>query len=85
MKKRKRDIGEARPDIVHQVSFRDEDLLTTKCLLNLLDSPLNRAGLLRVYIKTTNNILIEVNPSVRIPRTFKRFAGLMGTTFHQID
>jgi hypothetical protein len=44
----------------------------------LLDSPLNRAGLLQVYIKTEKNVLIEVNPQIRIPRTFKRFAGLMG-------
>jgi len=43
----------------------------------LLDSPLNKAGHLQVYIQTTQNVLIEVNPSVRIPRTFKRFAGLM--------
>lgn len=44
----------------------------------LLDSPLNKAGLLQVYIHTTKNVLIEVNPHVRIPRTFKRFSGLMG-------
>lgn len=44
----------------------------------LLDSPLNRAGLLQVYIHTDKNVLIEVNPQTRIPRTFKRFAGLIG-------
>lgn len=44
----------------------------------LLDSPLNRAALLQVYIHTANNILIEINPQTRIPRTFKRFSGLMG-------
>lgn len=42
-----------------------------------MDSPLNKAGLLQVYIRTKNNILIEVNPKCRIPRTFKRFLGLM--------
>jgi len=61
-----RDVSDARPDIVHQ------------CLLTLLDSPLNKAGLLQVYIHTAKGVLIEVNPSVRIPRTFKRFSGLMG-------
>lgn len=66
MKKNNRDIAVCRPDITHQ------------CLLMLLDSPLNRAGLLQVYIHTCNNVLIEVNPQTRIPRTFKRFAGLMG-------
>lgn len=49
-----------------------------QCLLTLLDSPLNKAGLLQVYIHTAKGVLIEVNPHVRIPRTFKRFSGLMG-------
>jgi rRNA small subunit pseudouridine methyltransferase Nep1 len=29
--------------------------------------------------------LIEVNPSVRIPRTFKRFAGLMVQLLHRLS
>lgn len=44
----------------------------------LLDSPLNKAGLLQVYLRTNKNVLIEINPQTRIPRTYKRFAGLMG-------
>ena len=64
-----RDISSARPDIAHQ------------CLMMLLDSPLNRAGLLQVYIHTTKNVLIEVNPHIRIPRTFNRFCGLMGKCY----
>lgn len=44
----------------------------------LMDSPLNRAGLLQVYIHTQKNALIEINPQTRIPRTFTRFCGLMG-------
>lgn len=47
----------------------------------LMDSPLNRAGLLQVYIHTQKNVLIEVNPQTRIPRTFDRFCGLMGKRF----
>jgi rRNA small subunit pseudouridine methyltransferase Nep1 len=43
----------------------------------LLDSPINKAGKLQIYIHTAKNQLIEVNPAVRLPRTFKRFAGLM--------
>ena len=27
---------------------------------------------------TAKNVLVEVNPKTRIPRTFKRFSGLMG-------
>ncbi|KAJ9111195.1 18S rRNA pseudouridine methyltransferase [Naganishia adeliensis] len=63
--KEKIDIADARPDITHQ------------CLLTLLDSPLNKAGRLQVYVQTAKGVLIEINPTVRIPRTFKRFSGLM--------
>nr|AAO25602.1 EMG1 [Nakaseomyces delphensis]CAE84401.1 Emg1 protein [Nakaseomyces delphensis] len=73
LRKMGRDIAEARPDITHQ------------CLLTLLDSPINKAGLLQVYILTTKNVLIEVNPSVRIPRTFKRFSGLMVQLLHKLS
>jgi rRNA small subunit pseudouridine methyltransferase Nep1 len=51
----------------------------------LLDSPLNRAGLLQVYIRTEKNVLIAVNPQTRIPRTFKRFAGLMVQLLHKFS
>lgn len=61
----KKNPEEYRPDIVHQ------------CLLTLLDSPLNKAGNLEVYLKTTKNVLIQVNPQIRIPRTFPRFSGLI--------
>ncbi|CDF91799.1 ZYBA0S14-01376g1_1 [Zygosaccharomyces bailii CLIB 213] len=73
LKKMGRDISEARPDITHQ------------CLLTLLDSPINKAGKLQVYIQTSRNVLIEVNPSVRIPRTFKRFSGLMVQLLHKLS
>ncbi|KAF8239445.1 nucleolar essential protein 1 [Tricholoma matsutake] len=68
-----RDIADARPDITHQ------------CLLTLLDSPLNKAGLLQVFIHTAKGVLIEVNPHVRIPRTFKRFSGLMVQLLHKLS
>jgi len=68
-----RDIADARPDITHQ------------CLLTLLDSPLNKAGLLQVYVHTSKGVLIEVNPHVRIPRTFKRFSGLMVQLLHKLS
>ena len=46
-------------------------------MLALLDSPLNKAGMLQVFIRTGRNVVIEVNPQLRMPRTYKRFAGLM--------
>lgn len=73
LRKMGRDIAEARPDITHQ------------CLLTLLDSPINKAGKLQVYIQTARGVLIEVNPSVRIPRTFKRFLGLMVQLLHKMS
>lgn len=38
----------------------------------------------QVYIQTTTNVCIEVNPHLRVPRTYKRFAGLMGTRGHPL-
>mmetsp|Transcript_20333 Transcript_20333/g.38274 ORF Transcript_20333/g.38274 Transcript_20333/m.38274 type:complete len:244 (-) Transcript_20333:296-1027(-) len=68
----KKDPSQYRPDIVHQ------------CLLTLLDSPLNKAGLLKVYVETLNNQIIDVSPKLRIPRTFPRFAGLMVQLLHKL-
>lgn len=73
LRKMGRDIAEARPDITHQ------------CLLTLLDSPINKEGKLQVFIHTARGVLIEVNPSVRIPRTFKRFLGLMVQLLHRLS
>jgi len=52
--------------------------------MTLLDSPLNKAGRLQVYVHTAKNVLIEFDPRVRIPRTYKRFAGLMGKNYFEI-
>ena len=70
--KYKKDPSLCRPDITHQ------------CLLMLLDSPLNRAGLLQIYIHTNKQVLIEVNPQTRIPRTFDRFC-LMVQLLHKLS
>ena len=58
-------LEDYRPDVTHQ------------CLLMLLDSPLNQAGLLQIYIRTNTNVLIEVSPMLRVPRTYKKFAAMM--------
>ena len=73
IRKFKKDPAFCRPDILHQ------------CLLMLFDSPLNRAGLLQVYIHTEKNVLIEINPQTRFPRTFKRFAFLMVQLLHKLN
>ena len=39
---------------------------------------------LQVYIQTAHNVLIEINPQTRIPRTFDRFCGLMVQLLHKL-
>ncbi|KAK6782598.1 hypothetical protein RDI58_020394 [Solanum bulbocastanum] len=47
-------------------------------MLSILDSRVNKAGRLKaLYVRTEKGVLFEVKPHVRIPRTFKRFAGIM--------
>ncbi|MBE3044595.1 hypothetical protein IMZ48_18920 [Candidatus Bathyarchaeota archaeon] len=59
--------------------------MAVQCLLTLIDSPINKAGRLQIYIHTAKGVLIEVSPTVRIPRTFKRFAGLMVQLLHRLS
>eukprot|EP00977_Amphora_coffeiformis_P012676 scaffold3195_cov162-Amphora_coffeaeformis.AAC.17 len=71
-RKLKKDPNAFRPDILHQE------------LLALMDSPLNKAGMLKIYIQTQKKVLIDIHPSVRIPRTYKRFSGLMVQLLHKM-
>mgnify|MGYP002142499128 CR=1 FL=1 len=73
LRKNSRPLSDFRPDITHQ------------CLLSLLDSPLNKAGKLQVYLRTQRGVLIEINPQTRIPRTFTRFSGLMVQLLHKLS
>ena len=66
IKKMGKSYEDYRPDVLHQ------------CLLSIFESPLNKSGLLQVYIRTKENVLIELNPKLKIPKTIKRFCGLMG-------
>ena len=59
-----------RPDILHQ------------SLLSLFDSPLAKAGRIQLFIHTHTNVLIKVSHELRVPRTFKRFAGLITQLLH---
>ncbi|MCO5570105.1 hypothetical protein L7F22_023821 [Adiantum nelumboides] len=91
LRKHKRDPALLRPDIIHQDLFRGKNTIfaltlymryvlfaIVQALLAILDSPLNKAGKLKgLYVMTDSKVLIQVNPHIRIPRTFKRFCGLM--------
>jgi rRNA small subunit pseudouridine methyltransferase Nep1 len=58
-----------RPDIVHF------------SLLEALGSPLNKEGLLQVYVHTVGDNAIFVNPETRLPRNYNRFVGLVEQLF----
>ena len=60
-----------RPDIVHQT------------LLAIFDMPLCKEGHVKVYINTIKHKAIEVSSTTRIPRTFKRFCGLISQLIDQ--
>ena len=38
-----------------------------------------------IYIHTSKNTLISVNPKVRLPRTFKRFCGLFAQLLQKLS
>jgi rRNA small subunit pseudouridine methyltransferase Nep1 len=58
-----------RPDIIHFA------------LLEALGSPLNKEGLLKVYVHTNKDYVLTVDPSTRLPRNYNRFIGLMEQLF----
>ena len=58
-----------RPDIVHF------------CLLEALGSPLNKGGLLKIYVHTINDQVISVSSEIRLPKNYIRFIGLMEQLF----
>ncbi|KAK7194967.1 EMG1/NEP1 methyltransferase [Novymonas esmeraldas] len=59
------DPADWRPDVVHQ------------CLLHLQDSALNRAGMLEVFLRTTKQVCIAVDPRLRVPRNVRLFEKMM--------
>mmetsp|Transcript_13873 Transcript_13873/g.24304 ORF Transcript_13873/g.24304 Transcript_13873/m.24304 type:complete len:231 (+) Transcript_13873:135-827(+) len=74
LRKHKKDPALYRPDICHQA------------LLSILDSPLNKSGKVKgIFIRTQKNVLISVSPKVRLPRTFRRFCGLMAQLLQKLS
>lgn len=54
-----------RPDILHS------------CLLNALGSPLNKSGLLTIFVHTVHDKIFKFDSELRIARNYNRFKGLM--------
>jgi rRNA small subunit pseudouridine methyltransferase Nep1 len=50
-------------------------------LLNLLEAPLNREGLLRVFVHTNQDYIISIDPKTKLPRNYTRFCGLVEQLF----
>jgi len=69
MRKIKDDKKRGRPDIIHF------------SLLEALGSPLNKEGLLKVYVHTINDYVISVASETRLPKNYNRFIGLMEQLF----
>ncbi len=60
-----------RPDIVHFF------------LMLAMDSDLNAAGKLKVFVHTRNNDVIAVKPETRLPPHYPRFVGLIESLYEQ--
>jgi rRNA small subunit pseudouridine methyltransferase Nep1 len=69
MKNLENNMKRGRPDIVHF------------SLLEALGSPLNREGLLKIYVHTINDYVISISPETRLPKNFNRFVGLIEDLF----
>ncbi|KAH6828681.1 nucleolar essential protein-like protein [Perilla frutescens var. hirtella] len=66
LRKNNRNPADYRPDIAFQA------------IQTILDSRVNKSGMLKaLYVKTQEGLLMEIKPHTRMPRTYKRFAGIM--------
>jgi len=63
--------GRGRPDIVHF------------SLLEATSSPLYMKGLMKIYVHTINDEVIKLGKSVRLPKAYFRFEGLMEKLFKE--
>ncbi|GER57216.1 ribosomal RNA small subunit methyltransferaseNEP1 [Striga asiatica] len=62
----KRNPADYRPDIAFQA------------IQTILDSRVNKCGRLKaLYVRTQQGLLLHIKPHARMPRTYKRFSGLM--------
>lgn len=71
MKKIKNEIKRGRPDLIHF------------CLLEATSIPLYFANKLQVFVHTVNDDVISLDKSVRLPKSYHRFAGLVEKLFSE--
>lgn len=60
-----------RPDIIYHL------------LAVVMESILNKRGGMQIWIHTRNNLVIEVAPDTRLPKSYNRFVGLMEDLFEK--
>ena len=60
-----------RPDIIYHL------------LAVVMESILNKKGGLRVWIHTRNNLVIEMSPDTRLPKSYNRFVGVFEDLFEK--
>lgn len=64
-------------DLLHRLQKTGRPDILHFTLLNLLGTPLNKAGRLAVYAHNLDGNLIRIEPKVRLPRNYERFVGLI--------
>jgi len=71
MKGIKNEIKRGRPDLIHF------------CLLEASSIPLYFTNNLQIFVHTVNNDIISLDKSVRLPKSYHRFAGLVEKLFSE--
>ncbi|KAK2985393.1 hypothetical protein RJ640_006851 [Escallonia rubra] len=71
LRRQKKNLDDYRPDILFEA------------LRGIHDSPLYKAGMVgAIYVKIKDGALFEVKTHVRLPRTLKRFCGIMCLSYN---
>jgi len=72
------ELAHSYPDESSAVHAGENELLVVhESLMACLDSPLNKAGMLKLYIHSKEEIVVQVHPACRVPRIFREFAKMM--------
>jgi len=77
------ELSAARGDIEGTSTEEKELRLVHESLMTLLESPLNRAGKLVVYLHSSADALIRVHPSFQVPHAFRRFARVIADALYR--
>jgi len=68
---------------LHEAEQRGRPDITHFTLLEALGSPLNKCGMLELYVQTRSGHVIWINPETRLPRVYERFKGLIEKLYRE--